>query len=88
MNVLAGPDPDLVVDNLVGISRNIFSGYWGPRTDDVLRTACLTLRRTSTPEAPACLADVPRLLADEAFRAPKVAAVSADAVGLGGFWRF
>lgn len=88
LNVLAGPDPDLVVDNLVGIFRNIFSGYWGPRTDDVLRAACLTLRRTSTPEAPACLADVPRLLADEAFRAPKVAAVSADAVGLGGFWRF
>ncbi|MGH8997560.1 MAG: hypothetical protein ACRDYB_16285, partial [Acidimicrobiales bacterium] len=34
------------------------------------------------------LADVPRLLADEAFRAPKVAAVCDDAVGLGGFWRW
>jgi hypothetical protein len=37
LNVLGGPDPDLVVDNLVGISRNIFSGYWGPRTDDTAR---------------------------------------------------
>jgi hypothetical protein len=42
MNVLAGPDPDLVVDNLVGIFRSIFASYWGPRTDDVLRSACLT----------------------------------------------
>ncbi|MHB1504817.1 MAG: type IV secretion system DNA-binding domain-containing protein [Acidimicrobiales bacterium] len=88
LNVLAGPDPDLVVDNLVGIFRNIFAAYWGPRTDDVLRAACLTLCRTATPEHPASLADVPRLLADEAFRAPKVAAVAGDAVGLGGFWRF
>jgi len=88
LNVLAGPDPDLVVDNLVGIFRNIFAAYWGPRTDDVLRAACLTLRRTDTADQPASLADVPRLLSDEAFRAPKVAAVTGDTVGLGGFWRF
>ena len=88
LNVLAGPDADLVVDNLVGIFRNIFSAYWGPRTDDVLRAACLTLRRTDTNDHPASLAEVPRLLSDEAFRAPKVAAVTGDTVGLGGFWRF
>ncbi|MHB1584191.1 MAG: type IV secretion system DNA-binding domain-containing protein [Acidimicrobiales bacterium] len=88
LNVLAGPDPDLVVDNLVGIFRNIFAAYWGPRTDDVLRAACLTLRRTDTAEHPASLADVPRLLSDEGFRAPKVAAVNDDAIGLGGFWRW
>ncbi len=88
LNVLAGPDADLVVDNLVGIFRNIFAAYWGPRTDDVLRAACLTLRRTDTKDHPASLAEVPRLLADEAFRAPKVAAVAGDTVGLGGFWRF
>ncbi len=88
LNVLAGPDPDLVVDNLVGIFRNIFAAYWGPRTDDVLRAACLTLRRTDTEDHPASLADVPRLLSDEVFRAPKVAAVTDDAVGLGGFWRW
>ncbi|MCU4185903.1 type IV secretion system DNA-binding domain-containing protein [Acidiferrimicrobium sp. IK] len=64
LNVLAGPDPDLVVDNLVGIFRNIFAAYWGPRTDDVLRAACLTLRHTDTEDAPASLADVPRLLSD------------------------
>jgi hypothetical protein len=86
LNVLEGPDPDLVVDNLVGIFRSIFEAYWGPRTDDVLRAACLTLLRTSGPKAPASLADVPRLLSDDAFRQPRTAAVMDDAVGLGGFW--
>jgi hypothetical protein len=32
------------------------------------------------------LADVPRLLSDDKFRAPRVAAVVHDTVGLGGFW--
>ena len=87
LNVLAGPDPDLAVDNLVGIFRSIFSAFWGPRTDDVLRAACLTLlRHAALTGVSTCLADVPRLLADDAFRAPMVAAVAEDTVGLGGFW--
>jgi hypothetical protein len=87
LNVLAGPDPDLAVDNLVGIFRSIFSAFWGPRTDDVLRAACLTLlRHAALTGSSTSLADVPRLLADDAFRAPMVAAVAEDAVGLGGFW--
>ena len=85
LNVLSGPDPDLVVDNVVGIFRSIFEAYWGPRTDDVLRAACLTLMRANH-ASPASLADVPRLLSDDRFRAPLVAAVSDDMVGLGGFW--
>ena len=87
LNVLAGPDPDLVVDNLVGIFRSIFAAFWGPRTDDVLRAACLTLLRHSAATGTATsLADVPRLLADDDFRAPRVAVVADDKVGLGGFW--
>lgn len=87
LNVLSGPDPDLVVDNLVGIFRSIFAAFWGPRTDDVLRAACLTLlRHAAVTGASTSLADVPRLLADEAFRAPMVATVAEDTVGLGGFW--
>ena len=87
LNVLSGPDPDLVVDNLVGIFRSIFAAFWGPRTDDVLRAACLTLlRHARPPGASTSLADVPRLLADDTFRAPMVAAVADDTVGLGGFW--
>ena len=88
LNVLAGEDPDLVVDNVVGIFRSIFAAYWGPRTDDVLRAACLTLLRTSSTESPASLADVPRLLSESAYRAPRVDAVKDDHVGLGGFWKW
>ena len=87
LNVLSGPDPDLVVDNLVGIFRSIFAAFWGPRTDDVLRAACLTLlRHAAATGASTSLADVPRLLADDTFRAPMVATVADDTVGLGGFW--
>ncbi|MGH9090493.1 MAG: type IV secretory system conjugative DNA transfer family protein [Acidimicrobiales bacterium] len=87
LNVLSGPDPDLAVDNLVGIFRSIFAAFWGPRTDDVLRAACLTLlRHAAATGVSTSLADVPRLLADEAFRAPMVATVADDTVGLGGFW--
>jgi len=87
LNVLSGPDPDLTVDNLVGIFRSIFAAFWGPRTDDVLRSACLTLLRYAAATGTSTsLADVPRLLADEEFRAPRVATVADDTVGLGGFW--
>ena len=87
LNVLSGPDPDLAVDNLVGIFRSIFAAFWGPRTDDVLRAACLTLlRHAAATGVSTSLADVPRLLADDAFRAPMVATVAEDTVGLGGFW--
>ena len=88
LNVLSGPDPDLAVDNLVGIFRSIFSAFWGPRTDDVLRSACLTLlRHAAATGTSTSLADVPRLLSDDEFRAPRVAVVSGDTVGLGGFWK-
>ena len=73
MNVSPGPDPDLVVDNLVGIFRSIFAAFWGPRTDDVLRAACLTLLRAPDAEA-VCLAEVPRSAQRQGFRAPRVAA--------------
>ncbi|MDA8274365.1 MAG: type IV secretory system conjugative DNA transfer family protein, partial [Actinomycetota bacterium] len=88
LNVLSGPDPDLAVDNLVGIFRSIFSAFWGPRTDDVLRSACLTLlRHAAATGTSTSLADVPRLLSDDEFRKPRVAVVSGDSVGLGGFWK-
>ncbi|MHB1927827.1 MAG: type IV secretory system conjugative DNA transfer family protein [Acidimicrobiales bacterium] len=86
LNVLDGPERDLAVDNLVGIFRSIFERFWGPRTDDVLRAACLTLLHHHARGGPAAtLADVPRLLSDEAFRRPYLAGI-ADPVGLGGFW--
>ncbi|MEU7474356.1 type IV secretion system DNA-binding domain-containing protein [Lentzea sp. NPDC042327] len=81
LNPLDGGDPDLAVDNLVSIFRRVYSAFWGPRTDDVMRAACLTLRLT---DGVATLADIPKLLADPAYRARTTASV-ADPV-LRGFW--
>lgn len=74
-------DTDMTVDNLVSIFRRVYSAYWGPRTDDVMRAACLTLRAQS---GVASLADLPRLLAEPAFRTRLVREVT-DRV-LKGFW--
>jgi hypothetical protein len=77
MNVLEVPnirggDADLVVENLVGIFARIFGTFWGPRTDDVLRSACLTLMRTGKTS----LSEVPLLLSDDDFRAKRLADLS------------
>ena len=64
LNVLTGTDPHVTSDNLVGIIRRIFADSWGPRTDDILRSAILTLQHLPG----ATLADIPRLLTDEPYR--------------------
>jgi energy-coupling factor transporter ATP-binding protein EcfA2 len=83
LNVLdvAGRDPELVVDHLVGVFHRLYAAYWGPRSEDVLRSACLTLtRRPGT-----TLAHVPLLLANPRYRAALTKGLS-DPAGLGGFW--
>jgi hypothetical protein len=82
LNVLEGADPDLVVDQLVGIFRRVFERFWGPRTDDILRASLLTLMQAA-PQA--TLAEVPRLLADDQWRRELTARLD-DPVGLGSFW--
>jgi len=81
LNPLDGGETDLTVDNLVSVFRRVYSAFWGPRTDDVMRAACLTLR---TQEGVATLADLPKLLVDPAFRA-RITAGVVDPV-LRGFW--
>ncbi|MFI7676449.1 helicase HerA domain-containing protein [Actinophytocola sp. NPDC049390] len=81
LNPLDGGETDLTVDNLVSVFRRVYSAFWGPRTDDVMRAACLTLR---TQEGVATLADLPKLLAEEAFRSRVTAGIT-DPV-LRGFW--
>ncbi|MBY8852581.1 DUF87 domain-containing protein, partial [Saccharothrix sp. MB29] len=81
LNPLDGGETDLTVDNLVSVFRRVYSAFWGPRTDDVMRAACLTLR---TQQGVATLADLPKLLADTAFRGRVTAGVT-DPV-LRGFW--
>jgi hypothetical protein len=85
LNVLDGADIDVVVDNLTGIFRRIFTAFWGPRTDDVMRAACLTLlkHRDRTGQL-VTLADVPRLLGESSYRLRVVPALQ-DPV-LRGFW--
>ena len=72
---------EVVVDNLTSIFARVYAAFWGPRTDDILRAACLTLR--VQPDT-ASLADLPQLLADQAYRTSAVRHVT-DPV-LTGFW--
>jgi hypothetical protein len=81
LNVLEGDDPDLVVDQLVGIFHRVYERFWGPRTDDILRVALLTLLETGG----GTLADVPRLLTDEHWREQLLDDLN-EPVGLDPFW--
>ncbi|WP_433195758.1 helicase HerA domain-containing protein [Nocardia sp. CA-107356] len=72
---------DLAVDNLVTVFHRIFSQWWGPRTDDIMRASLLTL---CAQPGTATLADLPRLLTEPAFR-HRVTRVTADPL-LRGFW--
>ncbi|MEU7874286.1 type IV secretion system DNA-binding domain-containing protein [Dactylosporangium sp. NPDC049140] len=83
LNPLTGGDDDLVVDNIVSIFSKIFQRHWGPRIDDVLRVACLTLMR----KANATLTLVPPLLNDKQFRAAFTVDLD-DPEGLKGFWEW
>jgi hypothetical protein len=64
----------------------LFSAWWGPRTDDILRAAVLTLRDPSNDRRPdlRTLAAVPTLLTEPAFRRRATAGLT-DPV-LRGFW--
>lgn len=84
LNVLDSPDRDLGTDQLVGIFRRVFERYWGPRTDDILRAALLTL---AIGDPTATLADVPRLLSDPNYQAKLLPKVK-DPVGLDPFWQW
>ncbi|HLL66472.1 MAG TPA: type IV secretion system DNA-binding domain-containing protein [Micromonosporaceae bacterium] len=80
-NPLQGDDDDLVVDNIVSIFGKIFARHWGPRIDDILRSALLTLMQRANP----MLTMVPPLLNDKQLRAELTADLH-DPAGLGGFW--
>jgi len=80
LNILEGPDPELATDHLLSSLRRVFAAAWGPRTDDVLRAACLTLLA----RGPATLVDVPRLLTQPGFRR-RVTTGLGDEL-LRGFW--
>ncbi len=89
LNVLqgdgSGTDHDVITDNVTGIFRRIFSQFWGPRTDDIFRAACLTLLQSVPPgSGQVTLADIPALLTGDAYRRRLTAGIR-DPV-LAGFW--
>jgi hypothetical protein len=81
-NLLAGGGgaPELVADQVVAIFRGLFAAFWGPRTDDVMRAAILTLTRRPG----MTLAEVPLLLTSDGFRRRLTADL--DDYVLEGFW--
>jgi hypothetical protein len=81
LNVLAGSDPDLIVDHVAGVFKRIYEPWWGPRTDDIMRAACLTLAQIPG----ATLAEVPWLLTDFDWRRA-IRDRLGDVGGLSAFW--
>ena len=81
LNVLAGSDPELIVDHVAGVFKRIYEPWWGPRTDDIMRAACLTLAQIPG----ATLAEVPLLLTDFDWRRA-IRERLADVGGLSAFW--
>src|SRR5207302_784825 len=84
LNLLAGAAdaPELVADQVVFIFHQLFAAFWGPRTDDLLRAALLTL----VTEPGMTLVEVPLLLMNPAFRRRFAGAIAADPIGLAPFW--
>lgn len=86
LNPLEWSNPDereLVAENTLSIFKRVYERFWGPRTDDVLRSCLLTL--VASPNS--TLAQIPMLLTDAAYRRSFTQDI-ADPVGLGGFWRW
>lgn len=79
-------EEDIHAEALVGIFARLFGRYWGPRSEDILRSAFGTLLAHRQPGRPApTLADVLYLLTDPAEKARHP--VTSDPVALGQFWR-
>lgn len=81
-NLLAGAAdaPEVAADQVVSLFRHLYAAFWGPRTDDILRAALLTLTR----QPGMTLAEVPLLLTDEGFRRRLTGGL--DDYVLEGFW--
>jgi TraM recognition site of TraD and TraG len=87
LNLLAcGPsEGDAQVQAICGIFARLFSRFWGPRTEDILRSALATLLCGLDPRSePPTLADVLTLLSNPGERANYRAS---DPVALDVFWR-
>jgi hypothetical protein len=68
-------------ENVVGVFHRLYAAWWGPRMDDVLRAACLTLVR----QPGSTLTDVIGVLTRPEFRRT-ILAEYGEPEGLDGFW--
>lgn len=74
MNVLAVASAneharELAADRVLHVFRDLYSSYWGPRTDDVLRAALLTLVNVPAPNGQAfTVCEIPELLTRPGLR--------------------
>jgi hypothetical protein len=60
---------ELAADFVLSVLRSLWAQYWGPRTDDILRAALLTLTHTQALDgSPFTLVEVPELLTNLPFR--------------------
>lgn len=89
-NILgAGSDEqhrELVVDHVIHIWRELYAGFWGPRSEDILRGALLTLINSRAADGSAfTLVEVPELLGDATFRRFVLSQPTVPA-GLRSFW--
>jgi hypothetical protein len=66
---------------VAGVFKRIYEPWWGPRTDDIMRAACLTLAQIPG----ATLAEVPWLLTDFDWRRA-IRDRLGDVGGLAAFW--
>jgi type IV secretory pathway TraG/TraD family ATPase VirD4 len=71
----------LTADSMLAVFKELSGDSWGPRTEDVLLSALMTLARHDG----ATLTMLPPLLTDEKFRRSLIRNID-DQLGLGSFW--
>ncbi len=83
LNPLAGThrNPALVADSVLAVFKELFADSWGPRTQDILTSALLTLALCPN----SSLVWLPTLLTDAHFRHKLTKGIT-DRVGLVPFW--
>lgn len=79
-------DPDVVVDGILAVFKEVFADGWGPRTEDLLHAGLLTLAASGNVRGkPHTLLDLPSLLSSDSYRRSVVGAVKDDPT-LSSFW--
>ncbi|HUD11927.1 MAG TPA: hypothetical protein VMS08_05940, partial [Candidatus Saccharimonadia bacterium] len=74
---------EIVVDQIVGVFKRLYAGFFGPRTEDILRSSLLTLAYHEG----SSLCDVPVLLQNPEYKDLVLAKVD-DPIGLKPFWKW